>query len=208
MLWLIPGRLKSSKIDVNKNIDHIGQLLTPRTWKLNQLAEYPLNWAGDNDCFTGRFNRDDYIRWLGLASIMKDRCLFVTCPDVVSDAYTTLKQFSEWQPIISNLGYKPALVLQNGIENTTIPWDYLEAVFVGGDTKFKMSQQVISLLIEAGKRGKWRHVGRVNSLKRMRHFWNYADSFDGTDYVHHPIESVNMYLPAIYQKKQQVVMNI
>lgn len=47
-------------------------------------------------------------------------------------------------------------------------------------------------------------VGRVNSLKRMRHFWHFADSFDGTDYVHHPHQSVRLYLPEMKRLKQQL----
>lgn len=203
MLWLIPGRLKSARFNVEANNEHIGQLLTPRTWKLNQIVEYGLTWAGDNDCFKGKFNTDKFLDWLEVAKPYQDRCLFISCPDVVCDPVTTCRQFSAWHPVIKNLGYKPALVLQDGIQSNQIDWENLSTVFVGGSTEWKLSQDVIKLLVEAGERGKWRHIGRINSLQRMNHFWNYADSFDGTDYVYHPEGAVKMYLPKIRNKKLQ-----
>lgn len=202
MLWLIPSGLECSRLNVEKNIDHIGQLLTPRTWHMNQLDEFPLKWGADNDCFTGRFNGQRFIVWLESTRRYQDRCLFVACPDVVADKEKTLEQFSEWQPIIRKLGYSPALVLQDGM-TTDLPWSKFDAVFVGGTTEYKLSQDVIAILNKAGELGKWRHVGRINSINRMKHFWEYADSFDGTDYVFHPEGSVKANLPFLRGRKLQ-----
>jgi hypothetical protein len=173
-----------------------------------QLTEYSFKWAGDNDCYTGKFNKGKFIKWLEMARPYQDRCLFVTCPDVVCDPITTCKQYLEWQPIIKNMGYRPALVLQDGIKSKDIDWANTDAVFVGGSTDWKLSQDVIRLLIKAGERGKWRHIGRINSLKRMSHFWNYAESFDGTDFIYHPEESVKMYLPKIRGRKLQGIFQL
>lgn len=185
------------------NLNHIGQLMTPRTWHMNQLDEYSFKWGADNDCYTGKFNKNKFIKWLELAKPYQDRCLFVTCPDVVCDPIKTCKQFAEWFPIIKSLGYPPALVLQDGVQSKDIDWDNAEAIFIGGSTDWKLSQDVIRLLEESGDRMKWRHIGRINSLKRIKHFWNFADSFDGTDYVFHPEECVKMYLPKIRNRKLQ-----
>ena len=38
----------------------------------------------------------------------------------------------------------------------------------------------LALARAAKRRGKWVHVGRVNSQRRLRHFWGWADSVDGT----------------------------
>jgi len=190
-----------------QNIDHIGQLMTPRTWHMNQLADYPLKWGADNYCFTGKFNREKFLAWLELAKPYQSRCLFVACPDVVCDPIITCKQYEEWYPMIKSLGYSPALVLQDGIQSNQIDWDNTPVVFVGGSTDWKLSQDVIRLLVEAGDKGKWRHIGRINSITRIKHFWNYADSFDGTDYVYHPAECVKKYLPIIRGRKLQYSFN-
>lgn len=203
MRWLIPGRLKSANFKVEDNTDYIGQLLMPRTWHLNQIKQYELLWAGDNDCFGNKFNEVKYFDWLNKAKPYQDKCLFINCPDVVCDPYLTGKLFKEFNPKVKALGYKTALVLQNGIENLEIDWDSLDAVFVGGSTDWKLSKEVIGLLKEAKSRGKWRHVGRVNSIERISNFWGFAESFDGTDYCYHPAECVRQYLPHLRGRKLQ-----
>ena len=206
MLWLIPSGLKSSRLNLEVNKTHVGLLMTPRTWKMHSLKEHDIYWAGDNDCYTGNFNANTFLDWLsGDALQYRNRCLFVVCPDVVYDAQATLDLYKSWRLKIKSLGYPVALALQDGVEKLNLKWDF-DAVFVGGSTEWKMSLAVIELLQKAKSLGKWCHVGRVNSIKRMRHFWGFADSFDGTDYVHHPEESVKLYLPQIRWLKQQLKM--
>lgn len=82
---------------------------------------------------------------------------------------------------IRALGFPVALVLQDGQQDVPIPWDEIDAVFVGGTDQFKLGRVAARLCQEAKARGKWVHVGRVNSLKRLRYSVSIgADSVDGT----------------------------
>jgi hypothetical protein len=71
-------------------------------------------------------------------------------------------------------------VLQNGVEHTFIPWDDVAAVFVGGDDAFKYSEIAMRAARTAKMLGKWVHVGRVNTAKRVRNWIGLADSIDGS----------------------------
>ena len=73
-------------------------------------------------------------------------------------------------------------VLQDGITTQDIPWDCIECVFLGGTTDFKLSGHARNLLIYAKNKGKLVHVGRVNSIKRIKMFWDICDSFDGSGF--------------------------
>jgi hypothetical protein len=80
------------------------------------------------------------------------------------------------------LGYRAALVAQDGATPESVPWDSCEALFVGGTTKWKLgSPAVVALLDEARRRGKWVHLGRVNSYERtIIAALRKCDSIDGT----------------------------
>lgn len=139
-------------------------------------------WAMDNFAFTG-FDGDRFQqsldRFVGMPG-----CLFVVAPDVWSDARATALLFDEWYDPIKSKGYPIALAAQNGIERMSIPWGAIDAVFVGGDDKFKYSEFVAELVIEAHARRKWAHMGRVNSRGRWRYCKHAGfDSTDGTGMV-------------------------
>lgn len=136
----------------------------------------------DNFAFT-KFDADKF-----RTSLMKyeglPNCLFVVAPDVPFHAKATMKLFETWREEIKRYGYPIALAAQDGLESISFRWDAFDAVFVGGTNKFKGSQFVQELVFEARMRGKWTHMGRVNSIPR----WNYCvnarfDSVDGTGYV-------------------------
>lgn len=113
--------------------------------------------------------------------------LFVTAPDVVADACSTLAMFNAWEPVIHAHRLPVALVLQDGQENLCMPWGRCEAVFIGGSTDYKLSDTVRWLVREAKWRGKWVHMGRVNSLERLRYARDIGcDSVDGTGYSRFP----------------------
>jgi hypothetical protein len=110
-----------------------------------------------------------------------DRCLFATAPDVVADAAATLELSAPMLPRIAKLGYRPALVAQDGLEDLAVPWAEFDALFIGGTTAWKVGDAAAALAIEAKRRGKWVHMGRVNSLRRMRYAESIGcDSADGT----------------------------
>ena len=91
--------------------------------------------------------------------------VFVCLPDVVGDAARTLDLFDAFMPATETL--PRALVIQDGIENFRIPWDDIDAVFIGGTTEFKKSIQAINVCKVAKILGKWIHVGRVNTTQRI-----------------------------------------
>lgn len=138
-------------------------------------------WAADNGCFTDAWRSDVWVDWLVERSPLQGSCLFAAVPDVVSDHAATLDRWHEWSPLVRDLGYPPAFVIQDGCTPAAVPWDECGAVFLGGTTAFKLSPAAEAVLREARVRGVWAHVGRVNSLRRLRWAADMgARSADGT----------------------------
>jgi len=80
--------------------------------------------------------------------------------------------------VIREYGYPVAFVTQDGLRMEDVPWDDFDVLFVGGSDEHKLRESW-PFIYRAKELGKWVHVGRVNSEKRMRMFWM-ADSVDGT----------------------------
>jgi hypothetical protein len=81
---------------------------------------------------------------------------------------------------IRELGHRAAFVAQDGWQEATTPWDEFDALFVGGSTAFKF-RGGRDAVFAAKRRGKWAHMGRVNSLERLRAAAAIGcDSADGT----------------------------
>lgn len=157
---------------------HVGELFTPRHY--HRPTDIP--WACDNDGFQG-FRPAPFLRMLAAVAHLPG-CKFVACPDVVGDARETLTRFMRWAPIIRELDLPVAYVMQDGLERVGVPWDLTDAVFVGGSTEFKLGDTAIRTCREAKERGKWVHVGRVNSVRRIRYAQSIgADSVDGTQWA-------------------------
>lgn len=126
-------------------------------------------WAADTGCFSQPVRHDDgrYLAWLAERRPWRDTCLFATAPDVVGDAAATWARSASLLPAIRSLGYRAALVAQNGIHDGPVPWDAFDVLFVGGDDAFKLrDERTWALVREASRRGKWCHMGRVNSRRR------------------------------------------
>ena len=156
----------------------VGQLLTPLTrYKLRQPAR---PWAMDN----GGFKQADVPGLLSLLErerVNQATCLFVAVPDVVGCARRTLEVFDHWKDKTELRGWKVALVCQDGQENLPLPWDDIDAVFIGGSTGWKLSPHVAHIIRAAKILGKHAHVGRVNDPARWQHFEELgADTCDGT----------------------------
>jgi hypothetical protein len=151
-----------------------GQLLTPLTrYALGEHA-----FAIDNGAFSG-FDAGGFVRLLERCRPALSRCLFVACPDVVGSARRTLECFAHWQ--YEMVGWPLALVAQDGIENLDIPWQCMSAVFIGGTTDWKMSTAAADVIKAAQIIGKHVHVGRINTVKRFRHFERLgANTCDGS----------------------------
>jgi hypothetical protein len=154
----------------------VGQLLTP----LTRFKDRGLRYGIDNGAFSG-FDADGFRALLKRQLPHKDRCLFVTVPDVVASARRTLEVFDWWAPQIAAHGWPIALVIQDGIEDLPMPWTRIDAVFIGGSTAFKLSAPAEHVIRAAQILGKWTHVGRVNSPERFDKFLALGvDSIDGT----------------------------
>lgn len=155
-------------------------MLTPR---MGQEPPPGKPWAADTGCFTQPASYTDagYLAWLETRFGEVDRCLFATAPDVVGDAAGTLAKAGPMFAPIRALGYRVALVAQDGLESLPVPWDDFDALFLGGTTAWKLSEAAYGLAQEAKRRGKWVHMGRVNSLRRLQVAEQFGcDSVDGT----------------------------
>lgn len=158
----------------------INMIATP---KQGQAIPAGAAWCADNGCFGKGYPGDDaWFAWLeSFAPEQRERCAFAVAPDVVGDAAATLARSLPWLPRIRALGYPAAFVAQNGLEDLQVPWDELDALFIGGDTAWKLGRHARALITEAKRRGKWVHMGRVNSARRLRYATaTGCDSADGT----------------------------
>lgn len=142
-------------------------------------------WAADNGCFADSWDETQWLRWLS-KDHPRSGCLFATVPDVVGDHQQTLGRWEIYAPMVRELGYPTAFVGQDGAEEGEIPWEEMDAFFVGGSTAWKMGRDAFDLAMMAADKGKWVHVGRVNSLKRLKYWRNVAHSSDGTQLAFRP----------------------
>jgi hypothetical protein len=141
-----------------------------------------VTWCADNGCFGKGYPGDEkWLAWLGKHAHDTRTCLFATAPDVVGDAAATLQRSAPFLPKIRALGYPAALVAQDGLELLPVPWESFDALFIGGGTDWKLGPHARELIQEAKRRGKWAHMGRVNSERRYRYAYEIGcDSVDGT----------------------------
>jgi hypothetical protein len=159
---------------------HLGVLLSPgcgnRQWWPEGTA-----WAVDNGAFGGFDER----KWTRLMDRLRPDawCRFVVAPDKLADAAETRKLFDRWGGEIAARGFRVAYVLQDGETGATIPWGVCDAIFIGGSDAFKLSRGTAEMAREAKARGKWVHLGRVNSHSRLRYAFTLGcDSVDGSSF--------------------------
>lgn len=132
--------------------------------------------AYDNGCFAGTWNDKTWAAWVRV----QPRGMFAVVPDVLRDARGTRQRFDQYASVIAGI-HPIAYVAQDGIGAYPPPWDDFDVLFVGGSDEFKLSEEAWELCADAKQRGKWVHVGRVNSFRRARacHVSS-VDSIDGT----------------------------
>lgn len=105
---------------------------------------------------------------------------FVVVPDVVGSARRT-REIWQYRDSMVPDGWPLAYACQDGSENIGVPWDDIEAVFIGGNDAWKDGPHAAAIVKTAKVLGKHVHVGRVNSRSRWRHFESLgADTCDGT----------------------------
>lgn len=165
----------------------VGQLITP----LTGYSWFGGVYAIDNGAFSN-FDEKKFFRILKRQQASASKCLFVACPDCVGDHEETLRLWNHYSKKI--VGFKRAFVAQNGSENGIIPWDEIDALFLGGKDPWKDSAAAVEIVRESKRRKKHSHVGRVNSPDRFELFLDAgADTCDGNgvgryDHMLHKIE--------------------
>jgi hypothetical protein len=108
---------------------------------------------------------------------------------VYGDARRTAEEFEIWAAAVERRGLPVGLVAQDGLEEMTDwlarTWHRLDALFIGGSTEWKLGPAAAALASEAKRRGKWVHMGRVNTKRRVRYAASLGciDSIDGTKWV-------------------------
>lgn len=166
----------------------VGHLVVPKQWNLPQSLDLrPGEWAMDNGCFGG-LDEGAFVRMLeAYHGYQGYQPRFVTAPDKVGDAAWTLSRWPFWSRLIRGLGWPVALVGQDGLAPDRVPWDEMDALFVGGTTAWKEGREAATLCGYAKARGKWVHWGRVNGRRRFRLAQEAgADSIDGTGFSMFP----------------------
>lgn len=167
----------STKTTAKISDARLGALLRPGNG--NRPGSTP--WAIDNGAFAG-FDEQSF-RLILRQCAGKPGCLWAAAPDVVGDAAATLALFDIWEPQLRALGFPVALVAQDGLLASEVPWDRLDCLFIGGTTGFKLGQAARWLAHQAKRRGKLVHMGRVNSKRRLRYAHSIGcDSVDGTSF--------------------------
>lgn len=122
------------------------------------------HWGTDNGAYSGRFDPEVYHQWLSLLSPRHATCRFAVAPDVVGNWSTTLDLFSVWARTIRSFGFPAAVVAHRGCTPEGLP--DADCLFVPASN---LDDPLLPLLLQEAKRRKlWLHLGRVNSLKRMK----------------------------------------
>jgi hypothetical protein len=90
------------------------------------------------------------------------------------------------------------------MEDLEIPWDEMNAIFIGGGDPWKDSKASQDIVKTAVTLGVWVHVGRVNTPRRFELFDELgADSCDGSgiamyDHMLEKIERRNEPRPSLF----------
>lgn len=194
MILLLPGNAAAIAGAIKLNDKQYGWLLTSQR-SMTKQGLYGLKFAIDNECFTKEFDPDKYRRLL--KRIMEIHgpidCLFVTAPDVVGNALATWDRSKDWLREIRKIGLPCALVAQDGLESMRIQWEQFDAIFIGGSTEWKLSSAAAWISIRARQKGKWVHMGRVNSVYRASRLLEFPDSVDGTAWAKHPTKYAKLW---------------
>lgn len=163
----------------------LGMITTPA--QMNPLVE-GVPWCGDNGCFGKGYPGDSgFLSWLDERKWASGLCRFVTAPDVLFDAPATLKRSRPFLGEIRGRGFPVAFVAQDGQEDLPLPWDEFDVLFIGGSTEWKLAYPTSRLVADAHAHGKWVHMGRVNSKKRLLYARRIGcRSVDGTYLVFGP----------------------
>jgi hypothetical protein len=182
-MLLVSGGTTTIRPLIVERPDIFGTLSVPAD--RNALPEFG-RWAADNGAFS-KFDEPAFLAMLNRCRWARERCLFVVAPDVVADHAATFALFQTWGPRLMEMGWPVAFVAQDGCDGESVPWEGLAAVFIGGSTAYKLSAAAAHVVVMAHALGKWVHMGRVNTARRL----HYAavigcDSVDGSGWSKWP----------------------
>lgn len=173
-------------------ISHFGFLASPTHNKKPDTAiELGVTWAMDNGAFVKRDSKSFEAMLERYQHLIPP--MWVVAYDVPGDASETLRLFPQWAKIIQSYGYSVALAAQNGLTVNQVDWDNIQCLFIGGKGTWRSSHACMALIDEAKKRGKWTHLGRVNTWGRIMSAWNVGyDSVDGSSFATHKYVQIPM----------------
>ena len=159
----------------------------------------------DNSCYSqqilpGTIYADRWRRFLDRMEPIADRVTFAVVPDLAdheraqgprhpAPAEATCALFDTFHDDVAGR-FPVAYALQPGAELGLVPWDRIDAVFVGGDTDWKLSHHALYLCAEAKSRGLLTHLGRANGARRMMRAQSMqVDSCDGNLLAYAPTKN-------------------
>lgn len=161
----------------------LGCIVTPDQGNVTFPDEWDV--IADNGCFSGRWEHSRWLRWL---LDLPRSIRFAVAPDVFypdgRPAHAeTLERWRTYGPLIERHGFAPAFVCQVGAKPRTVPAD-AAVLFLGGTTEWKLGCDARAI---ASADDRWVHMGRVNSLRRLRVAQGMGcDSVDGTYLTYGP----------------------
>lgn len=181
MILFVNGGTKTV-YSMTEHRDHLGILLSPACGNgIERTMASGLPWAMDNGAYSG-FDATAYKKMVAKCEGHQRHGLrWITCPDVVGDHQATLNLFDQWGMYLLRRHLPVAFVAQDGCTTGDVPWEFIQCLFIGGTTEWKLGEDVVRLLEICRLKGFNVHVGRVNSRKRIR--WCFDQgvaSVDGT----------------------------
>lgn len=210
----------------------LDQITTPAS---RNLLEPGTTWCADNGIYSNAYPGDkQYLRWLGTLPDPA-RCRFAVAPDVVADHDATLERSWPMLRPIRALGLPVALCAQNGAQRDDLPWDYFDVLFLAGIVEcapcgyvpdvadlpmetcpaghlmaeWKTGDVAAAIGAEAKARGKWVHMGRVNTLNRVLAAKRMGcDSADGTFLAYGPDQNLPRLLSWLCQPVDRTVVQL
>jgi hypothetical protein len=120
----------------------------------------------------------------------------------VGEAAATIAQFPVYARQIRSMGFRVALVGQDGMEQLLeqIEWSLVDAIFLGGSTEWKVGAGARPLVAEARRRRVHVHMGRVNSYKRLQYAQDIGcHTADGTFLAYAPLDRLLNWLDRLQE---------
>ena len=191
MKILVSGATRTiERLAAGRYRQHLGHLLQPNQGNaVASLARTGLPIAADNAAFSGF----DEGRFLAMVERVKPFApLWVVVPDLVGDCRGTISMFDHYVDSLDRAGADNvplAIVGQDGMEDCDCDWwmGFAAAFFIGGSTEWKLSAAAADLASAAKARGPQVHMGRVNTLRRIRYAASIGcDSIDGSGFSKFP----------------------